>query len=47
MAPLLKAARLFLTSEVTESIANTAKAKELYLSLTQKNEPVEGITVPI
>jgi cytochrome c oxidase subunit 2 len=47
MAPMLKSARLFLTSEIAESVANTAKAKELYLSLTQKSEPLEGISVPL
>jgi hypothetical protein len=47
MAPMLKSARLFLTSEIDESVANTAKAKELYLSLTQKSEPLEGISVPL
>jgi ATP-dependent protease ClpP protease subunit len=44
---MLKSARLFLTSEIAESVANTAKAKELYLSLTQKSEPLEGISVPL
>ena len=46
MAPLLKAARLYQTSQVAASKKNAAKAKELYLSLTQKTEPVEEIIVP-
>lgn len=46
MAPLLKAARLFQTTEVAASAANVAEAEKVYASLTEKSEPVEEIDVP-